>query len=99
MKHDTSGGAGLILRGSVQLRAEIVQLNQAELHQGSEFDVEASADGGGEGCIGAEAKAPRADGSHLYASDGNCVLRLVATLALHAARCTEEDEDQRSHRP
>ena len=52
MKHDASGGAGLILRGSVQLRAQIVHLNQAELYKGSEFDVETSADGGGEGGIG-----------------------------------------------
>ena len=54
MKHDASGGAGLILRGSVQLRAEIVHLNQAELHQGSKFEVEAGAEGGGEGRIGTE---------------------------------------------
>ena len=54
MKHDADGGAGLILRDSVQLRAEIIHLNQAELHQRNQFDVEAGADGGGEGCIGAE---------------------------------------------
>ena len=60
MKHDASGGAGLILRGSVQLRAEVVHLNQAELHEGGEFDVEASADGGGEGRVGAETDEARA---------------------------------------
>ena len=60
MKHDASGDAGLILRSSMQLRAEIVHLNQAELHQGGEFDVEASADGGGKGSIGAEADEARA---------------------------------------
>jgi len=54
MKHDAGGGAGLILRDSAQLRAEIIHLNQAELHQRNQFDVEAGADGGGEGCIGAE---------------------------------------------
>lgn len=53
-KHDASRGARLILRGSVQLRAEIIHLNQAELHKGNEFDIEPGADGGGKGGIGAE---------------------------------------------
>lgn len=52
MKHDVSRSAGLILRGSVQLRAEIVHLNQAELHKGNKFDVEPGANGGGQGRIG-----------------------------------------------
>ena len=75
MKHDASGGAGLILRGSVQLRVEIVHLNQPELHERDEFDVEARADRRAERSIGTEAKGPWADGSRLHTSDGNCVLR------------------------
>ena len=57
MEYDASGGAGLILRRSVQLRAEIIDLNQAELYKGNEFYVEACADGGSEGSIRAEAEA------------------------------------------
>ena len=60
MEYDTSGRAGLILRRSVQLRAEIIDLNQPELHKGSQFHVETSADGGGKGGIGAEADEARA---------------------------------------
>ena len=44
VKHDAGRSARLILRGSVQLRVEIIHLNQPELHKRNEFDVEARAD-------------------------------------------------------
>ena len=75
MEYDTSGRAGLILRRAVQLRAEIIDLNQPELHKGSQFHVETTADGGSEGSVGAKAEGAWADGSYLRTSDGNRVLR------------------------
>ena len=71
MKHDASRSAGLILRGSVQLRAEIVHLNQAELHKGNKFDVEPGADGGGQGRIGSQAE--RATAGH----NGTCGRKVI----------------------
>ena len=44
VKHDAGRSTRLMLRGSMQLRAEIIDLDQAELHERSEFDVEARAD-------------------------------------------------------
>lgn len=71
MKHDASRSAGLILRDSVQLRAEIVHLNQAELHKGNKFDVEPGANGGGQGRIGSQAE--RATPGH----NGTCARKVI----------------------
>lgn len=84
MKHDASRSAGLILRDSVQLRAEIVHLNQAELHKGNKFDVEPGANGGGQGRIGSQAE--RATPGH----NGTCARKSYSPAILSLLRSKRE---------